>query len=499
MYMSNWIKTVFVWSLFWGAGLLLNAQEDTLYKEKYRPQYHFSPRKGWIGDPCGFIYYQNKYHMYWWGKVESEDLVHYHQVVPDGDSVRNCMRGAGDNISYFTGSVLIDKKNTAGFGENSYIAAYTAFEKDTKKQAQAISYSRDGLTFDYYQGNPVLDIGSTEFRDPTVFYYEPTGKWIMVVAKALEKKVKIYSSSDLKSWEWMSDFGPAGDQEKSWECPDLFQLCVDGNPLNKKWVMVVSVNWEKEQYFIGDFDGKEFKLMDGHPSYPLYVDSGLDYYASRTFRDYDNTLKHVTTMGWISTWDYAQHVPTHYGQGFWSIPRNLELKSYPEGLRMTQTPVEQLAGLRYDGKSFEHSLAVGTHELPFFCPQTNCYEMEVVFDVSRQNLFGFNLCVGDGRKVVVSYDTESNNLVIDRTHCTDASIPKFSRMAFEKVAPENNRLKMRFFVDKSSIELFVNDGKYVFTLLTYPSENQCGIEVFALREGTAMDFKGWKLKSVSPF
>lgn len=493
------LKVTFIGGILGGNFLLGYSQNSILYQEKYRSQYHFSPRKGWIGDPCGFIFYENKYHMYWWGKVESEDLVHYRQIVPSNDSVNSCMFGAPDNISYFTGSILIDKENTAGFGKNAYIAAYTAFEKDTKKQAQAISYSKDGIKFDYYQGNPVLDIESTEFRDPTVFYYEPTKKWIMVVAKALEKKVKIYSSSNLKDWDWMSDFGPAGDQEKSWECPDLFQLCVDGNPLNKKWVMVVSVNWAQEQYFIGDFDGKEFKLIENHPKEALYVDRGLDYYASRTFRDYDKTLKTVTTMGWVSTWEYALHVPTTYGQGFWSIPRNLELKSYPEGIRMVQIPVKQLEQLRVDEKVFSHTLEVGTHQLPFFTPQKNCYEMEVTFDISNRNVFGLNLCVGEGRKLVVSYDTESGNLVIDRTACTDASIPRFSRMTFAKISPVDNQLKMHFFVDKSSVELFVNDGKDVFTLLTYPSEKQNGIEVFALREGTLMNFKGWLLSPSSPY
>ena len=303
----------------------------------------------------------------------------------------------------------------------------------------------------------------------------------------------------MKKWEWMSDFGPAGNEERAWECPDLFQLSVDDNPLNKKWVLVVSINWNKEQYFIGNFDGKEFKLIENHPKEALYVDKGLDYYASRTFRDYDNTLKTVSTMGWVSTWDYAPHVPSTYGKGFWSLPRDLALKTFPEGLRMIQTPVKQLEQLRYDEISFQHTLEMGVHRLPQFSPEENCYEMDVCFDVSSKNVFGFNLCVGEGRKVVISYDTESNSLLIDRMNCTDASIPGFGRVAFAKVTPENNQLKMHIFVDKSSIELFVNEGKDVFTLLTYPSEGQTGIEVFALQKGTSMKFKGWKLKPSSPY
>ena len=165
------------------AGAQMNS--DSLYKEPYRPQYHFSPEKGWIGDPSGFMYYQGKYHMYWWGKVESTDLVHYQQITP------YAMTGTDDNISYFTGSAVIDKNNTAGFGKGAYVAAYTVFEKDSKKQAQGISFSHDGKTFHYYEGNPVLDLWSTEFRDPTVFWHEPTQKWVMVVAKALGEENKV--------------------------------------------------------------------------------------------------------------------------------------------------------------------------------------------------------------------------------------------------------------------------------------------------------------------
>ncbi len=473
-----------------GIGLQLSAQPvDSLYKEKYRPQYHFSPKKGWIGDPCGFIHYQNKYHMYWWGKVESRDLVHYQEVTPF------TMTGENIDMNYFTGSMVIDKHNTAGFGKDAYVAVYTIAEKVSKKQSQGISFSHDGKSFQYYEDNPVLDIGSTEFRDPTVFYYEPTKRWVMVVAKALEKKVQIYSSADLKHWKWESDFGPCGDQEKSWECPDLFQLPVDGD-WNNKWVMVISVNWAKEQYFIGDFDGKEFKLVENHPQDPLYVDKGMDYYASRTFRDYDSTLTTVTSMGWVATWDYAQLVPSTYGKGFWSIPRNLSLKTYPEGLRLIQTPVSQLEALRYNEITCKRNLEVGVHKVDFFTPSENSYELDFKFDVEKSNVFGLNLCVGNGRKVTISYDTDSYNLVIDRTNCTDACIPKFSRMEHAKVVPSGGKLRLHFYVDRSSIELFANDGKDVFTFLTYPDDSQTGMEIFALKEGTKYSFKGWMLKSV---
>lgn len=260
--------------------------------------------------------------------------------------------------------------------------------------------------------------------------------------------------------------------------------------------MVISVNWAKEQYFIGDFDGKEFKLIENHPQDPLYVDKGMDYYASRTFRDYDSTLTTVTSMGWVATWDYAQLVPSTYGKGFWSMPRNLGLKSYPEGLRLIQVPVPQLETLRYDGVTCSQELKVGINKVDFFTPSENSYELDLNFDVEKSNVFGLNLCVGNGRKVTISYDTDSHNLVIDRTNCTDASIPKFSRMEHAKVIPVDGKLRIHLYVDSSSVELFANDGRDVFTFLTYPDVSQTGIELFALKAGTTVSFKGWRLKSI---
>lgn len=629
--------------------ILIQPLKTDLYKEKYRGQYHFSPSSGWIGDPCGLLFYRGKYHMFWWGKATSTDLVHYHE-----ESLR-VLEGAPAGVQYWTGSTVIDKNNTASFGTNAMIPIYTDGGGQIQKQCISYSINDDYTSFQYYEGNPVLDIGSTDFRDPTVFWDGPSSKWVMVVASSLERKVKFYSSKNLKDWKWMSDFGPLGAIQNVWECPDLFKLPVDGDKNNKKWVLVVSTGPNKEQYFTGNFDGNSFtpdsqtrdyfkdgKGVDGHVSmgfdnkdfekwsitgnafgkipyrfsvpahigngmvsssvegdsgtgtltspiftiskkainflisggnhphetcinllvngrivrtttgdnsgylkwngwdvrdligksatiqivdnstssewghidvdqivfsdvlhsenreHALWIDYGPDFYASRTFRDPDGILKDTAWLGWVNNWDYAKSIPGSWGQGQWSIARNLSLKTYPEGIRLIQTPVEKLKSLRREKYSFLGKMLLkGTKEISKFKPNKNTYEIEATFTTDKPNKFGFNLCVGDGRKIVVGYDTRTSCMYLDRTNCTDADLPEFQNVYHAPVAPENNRIQMRIFVDKSSIEIFVNSGKIVFTALTFPDESQTGLQLFSENENsTKLDFTAWMLNSI---
>ena len=461
------------------------------YNEPYRPQYHFSPRHGWIGDPSGLTYYQGQYHLFWWGKAVSPDLVHYREVIP------NVMTDTPEGIANFTGSMVIDRQNTAGWGTDAWVAALTVYERDSKKQAQGLAFSHDGVNFHYYDQNPVLDLWSTEFRDPTVFWYAPTHKWIMIVAKARERKVQFYSSDNLKDWKWESDFGPAGDQEKVWECPDLMQVPVNGNWEDRRWVLVTSINWAQEQYFIGHFDGHQFTLMDGHPREPLLVDHGLDYYASRSVRDYDGTLRSVITLGWVATWDYAQQAPSSWGKGFWSIPRINELRDFPgEGLRLTQQPLPALQQLRGREVRVSRNVPVGARKIAGFSPSHNAYEMDVMFETDQSNTFGFILAEGGGHQTIVSYNSDSHTLLIDRTNSSDVDIPKFRRVTQAEVLPEDGKIRLHIFVDESSIEIFTNRGRQVFTVLTYAGRHQTGIETFALRKGTKMELRAWMLRSI---
>lgn len=466
------------------------AEEPQLYKELYRPQYHFTPAHRWIGDPCGAVVHDNKYLIYSWGGVTSDDLVYWKELND------HAIKGVPEGVATFTGSVVVDKENTAGYGKNALIAAFTSFDEQSKKQSQSIAFSRDnGVTYQYYDQNPVVDIWSTEFRDPTVIRDPNTGRWVMLVAKALEKKVAFYASDDLKHWEWLSEFGPLGDAERSWECPDLFRLPVEGTN-EKKWVMVVSVNWAREQYFIGDFDGTRF-VPDSTLHYPRYVDDGLDFYASRVFQDYDHPEgDSIYTIGWVNTWDYAPTAPSQWGKGIWSLPRKLTLYESGDGLRMRQTPLASLQQLRKTMKHRSQKLKAGTTLLTDVGKMDNAYELRIKVKGDGPDVVGLNFCEGNGRKVTLSYDNQSRYLVLDRTHSSDAEIPKFDRISYIRIPGDRSDLQLTAFVDKSTLEVFVNDGERTLTLLTFAGNDQTGASVFSARGNSEIEYTVWPLKSI---
>jgi fructan beta-fructosidase len=283
------------------------AQTDSVsYRELYRPQFHFTPERNWMNDPNGLVYYKGEYHLFYqynpfgsqwghmsWGHAVSRDLVHWHELpvaIPE----------QGDEM-VFSGSAVVDKDNTSGLGTRAnppMVAIYTAAKPGS--QAQALAYSTDrGRTFKRYSGNPVLDIGSGEFRDPKVFWYAPAHEWRMVVSKAVERKIAIYRSPNLKDWTHLSDFGPANATGGVWECPDLFPLAVDGKHKKTKWVMIVNLNpggiagGSGAQYFVGDFDGKRFTADNAKP----YTPPAGDVFADFEGADYGSWTTTGTAFG----------------------------------------------------------------------------------------------------------------------------------------------------------------------------------------------------------
>lgn len=485
-----------------------------LYREKYRPQFHFSAAKGWVGDPDGLIHTDGKYHLFWWGHAVSDDLVYWKELPYP-------MKGDDGTFSYFSGSVVVDHQNTAGFGEKAMIAFYTQHQPgDSLPEKQSISISTDRINFNYYKDNPVLDVRKVFFRDPQVFWHESSKKWIMAVAVPDHHRVEFYASRDLKTWIYLSEFGGLGPATSFWECPDLFEMDIDGEPGKKKWVLLIGHGPNRVQYFLGDFDGKTFQadaetiryLTDSNQvsngprkqglQHALWLDYGTDFYATRSFRFPENPEHEPVFMGWMGNWDYARHAPSTWGKGFQSVPRSIRLKRFAEGIRLVQEPVPALQKLRKKPVQVGAKTINSTQRLAEFKPAQNTYELEAVFDATTTSAFGFNLLVGEGRELKLRYDPVTSTLEIDRTNCTDFTsnntfTKAFASRMYAPVEKENGQIRLHVLVDESSIEVFTNQGKVVMSAVTYPSPAQTGIELFSENGSTRLlSLTAWELKSI---
>lgn len=261
----------------------------TPYGEKYRPQVHFTLPKGWIGDPNGLVYRNGLYYLYSYGTWEgavSKDLVHWKDIPVTAPAL-----DPGSN-AFYSGSAVTDTLNTSGLGTRKnppMVAVYTSVQQATGVQNQSMAYSLDqGRTWTRYADNPIIDIGSQNFRDPKVFWYAPKHEWLMAVTLSDQYKVSFYSSPNLKDWTHVSDFGPAGATTGVWEMPDLYQLPVDGDKHKTKWVLTVSVGSTGVQYFVGQFDGTRF-TADGPATYTAPTGTPLDSFDSGSYGDWTTT------------------------------------------------------------------------------------------------------------------------------------------------------------------------------------------------------------------
>lgn len=487
------------------------------YSEKYRSQYHFTPAQNWMNDPNGLVYHNGEYHLFYqhnpfgntwghmsWGHAVSKDLVHW-EHLPVALEEEN-------NIMIFSGSAVVDKDNTSGFGsaENPpLIAIYTGHQEsgDFVRQDQRIAFSLDdGHTWTKYEGNPVIDEEMADFRDPKVFWHDDTEKWVMAVALSRDQKIRFYGSSDLKNWEMLSEFGPAGAADDIlWECPDLFELPVDGDPDQSRWVLQVDVNpgavagGSGGQYFVGNFDGERFVEDSSTEGKTLWVDYGRDFYAAQSYSDIPESDGRRIWLAWMNNWDYAQKIPTGSWRSAMTIPREVGLANTPDGYRLTQKPVQELQQLRTEKLNIENlSLTPEVEEdnrLANF--RGKAYEAVVEFDAGDADRFGFRLRMGEGEQTLLGYDVANRRLYLDRT--TSGEVAFDSSFASVEEAPmimENNRIRLHFFVDWSSIEVFADEGKVAITDRIFPSPESIGLELFS-EGGSAevISMEIWRLKS----
>jgi Beta-fructosidases (levanase/invertase) len=328
-----------------------------------RPLIHYTPARNWMNDPNGLIFHNGRYHLFYqynpegaehahmsWGHASSTDLIGWeeHPLAIPFD----------ENEEVYSGSIVLDSTNSSGFGVDGsapLVAVYTSAGGYHEVQAQALAFSLDdGMTWTKYDGNPVLDRESLEFRDPKVFRYGTgdSAHWVMVAVEATQRQVLLYRSDDLKEWTYLSSYGPAGATAGVWECPDLFPLAVDGDPDDVRWVLVISLSHgaiaggSGSQYVVGSFDGVTFtpdtpleSVGEGDPALDRlgWVDAGHDCYAGVTFNGLPDGER--LFIAWMSNWDYARHVPTSPWRGAMTLPRRLSLVTSGEVPQLRAEPV----------------------------------------------------------------------------------------------------------------------------------------------------------------
>lgn len=416
--------------------------QDSLYHEQYRPQYHFTTRRGWINDPNGLVFYEGEYHLFYqhnpferewenmsWGHAVSTDLVHWDELA---------VALHPDKIgTMFSGSAVIDYKNTSGFGEPgnpAMVALYTNASPD--KQVQSVAYSLDkGRTWTKYnEGRPVIDSkskwNSVDTRDPRVFWYKPDANWVMVLNE--RDGHSIYTSSDLKNWNYESH------TSGFWECPDLFELSVDGDESNKKWVMLGASN----TYMIGSFDGKVFEPESGK----YYFSSG-SIYAAQTYNNIPESDGRRIQVGW-------GRIPQKEisFNNMMLLPTELTLRMTKDGVRMFSNPVKEIEQLFEQFRSWRSLNSDDANEKMEEFYDMDRLRIKTTIQLSHATGAGFNLF---GQRIL-DYDLNFNLL---------------NGMFYSPQDPRSMELSADIYIDRTSIEVFIDGGAYSYSMGRKPDSN----------------------------
>ena len=484
--LHNLIVLIFITAL----SAVAQSKKAVVYSEKYRPQFHFSPKAHWMNDPNGMVYVNGTYHLYFqynptanvpgnihWGHATSKDLFHWKEkpiaLYPDSLGL------------VFSGSAVLDKHNTSGLGTLVHppmVALYASHSVSKEKmgktdvETQSLAYSNDaGLTWKKYKGNPVIkNMGDRDFRDPKVIWYEPQKKWVMVLAA--HDHIDFFASKNLITWIKESDFGrEAGDHAGVWECPDLFEL-QNGN--KKQWVLIVNMNpggpngGSATQYFVGGFDGQKFTTYDKETKWLNY---GPDNYAGVTW---SNTGSRKIFLGWMSNWLYGDKVPTSPWRGAMTTSVNLALKEVNQKTYLVSEPVKELQAITSIPKflnniSFEHTYNIQS-KLPSF-------GNKFIFKLKDVSVADFSIVLfnKNSEQLKIGYDKAKNIYYINRDHAGITAFQKdFIKLSTAPRLSASPKINLTLIVDETSAELFADDGLTNMTGIFFSTSPMTGLNMY---------------------
>ena len=484
--------------------------------ERLRPQWHFSPARNWINDPNGLVWFEGEYHLFFqynpfgdqwghmsWGHAVSTDLLHWQELpvaIPEDE-----------RVSIFSGSVVVDAHNSSGFGDDTdavLVAIYTGCRRVPEGgQAQELAYSLDrGRHWTKYAGNPVLDVGLKDFRDPKVFWHRPTARWVMAVVRPDDPVVSFYASHNLRHWQHLSDFGPAGEVGGIWECPDLIEFpAEDGVAAHSRWLLKVDTfaghpGGTGAQVFIGHFDGYRFVADEPGRTSGLWADHGSDFYAALSWAHLPATHTAPVWIGWMNNHGYAKHTPTSPWRGAMSTPRELFLRETPAGTRLGQRPLPALRRLRGQPLQWDQlTLAAGETLIDTGALDGRSIEIEWTVWPDHAVEFGLQVRSGPGEATLIGVDRRRGMLFIDRQR--SGVVPLATAWAGRREAPLDSTdgpLTLRVLLDRCSVEVFTGDGASTLTELIFPADDSRALRLYALSGEVHSTLTVWPLSATRP-
>lgn len=445
----------------------------------FRPVFHFAPSEGWMNDPNGMVYHDGVYHLFYqagaerrrWDHATSETLVSWEE---HGTKIPAERRQA------YSGGAVVDTEDTAGFGHDALVATYTGHWDDGVED-QRLAFSSDGgETLVEYENSPVVPSDVGDFRDPNPFWYPPDESWRMVVARVKSTSdrpagIEIYGSSDLRDWAYLDTYESGG---QSWECPSLYRVPVSGTDRHR-WILTVSVDWNHVEHHVGHFDGAAFSVNQR-----VHADHGFDFYGGQTWA---NTPERPgLLLSWMNNWEYADQLPDTGWQGAQSIPREVTLVETDGGIELRQHPAEEVTSIRGRKLASLSNERITPDYDPLASSDVAGQTIEIQASIAPGGAEWVELAVRESapERTKVVYDVSERELIVDRGQSGAFFGPDRYAIETGPLPLVDGSIELRVLVDRSSIEVFANDGRYTNTNLIFPEPTSTGVSL-TTRGGSA--------------